>query len=128
MKAKILLEIDNCSKCPFHEKHQIKTIDSSDYDIGIYCSISEAPEDEEWSTNTSDAGKIKSRLIVADDFLPDEFADVPKWCPYVFWLILLPPPALLLKRGFFILRLKLLVKHVIISCGGSILTREVVVS
>ena len=80
MKAVITFEIENCSKCPFHEKHQIITEDSSKYEWGIYCSIVIALK-ETWSSYTY-SGTIMKKLVAADEH-PEEYANVPEWCPYI---------------------------------------------
>ena len=76
MKAKIALEIENCTECPFHERHQVWTPDSFDHEYGIYCSRAERLED-------AASGKTSKRLVVADEWDPGKYAEVPSWCPFI---------------------------------------------
>lgn len=77
MVAHIHFEIENCTNCPFHERHQVITPDSFEYEVGIFCSKTYTPD----QTNTRD-GYISNKLVVADED-PDDWAVVPDWCPYV---------------------------------------------
>ena len=92
MKAKVAFEVENCTKCPFHEVHQLASGRSrdygvyyyspiEDYDTGIYCSLTQAPDPDDRVQDTTD-GHILKRLIVADDY-PEKWADVPAWCPFI---------------------------------------------
>lgn len=81
MKAKVTFEVDDCLKCPFHEKHQIVTPDPYEHEIGIYCSQTDY-SGTEWSQETMD-GLIKKRMIGCDDWYPEKYTDVPGWCPFI---------------------------------------------
>jgi hypothetical protein len=76
----LVFEVQNCSKCPFHETHQIITPDSFEHEIGIYCSEVEDTT-EDFARHTYD-GTVNKKLVVADDWNVEEYARVPGWCPH----------------------------------------------
>ena len=80
-KVKITFEVENCAKCPFHERHSIVTADSFEHESGIYCSLVEDQGDSWWHYTYD--GKIAKRLVVADDWHPERYANVPGWCPFL---------------------------------------------
>ncbi|MBR3169250.1 hypothetical protein IKF23_02305 [Candidatus Saccharibacteria bacterium] len=81
MKAKISFEVDNCTKCPFHERHSIVTADSFEHEMGIYCSLTEDESDSWWHYTYDD--RITKKLVAADDWRPEKYANVPSWCPFI---------------------------------------------
>ena len=81
MKVKIEFEVDNCTKCPFHEKHQVYTPDSFEHEVGIYCAITDDTHDSR-ERHTYD-GEIQKRLVTSDNWHPEEDAETPGWCPFL---------------------------------------------
>lgn len=81
MKVKITFGISNCSKCPFHEEHGIVTADSFEHESGIYCSLTEDHGDSWWHYTYD--GRTTKKLVVADEWDPEQYADIPGWCPFL---------------------------------------------
>ena len=60
----VKLIITNCMKCPYHYVEKIYTPDSFEHEEGCYCEIS-------------------NKLVVADDWNLEKWANIPDWCPLV---------------------------------------------
>ena len=57
--------INNCMKCPYHYVEKIYTSDSFEHEEGCYCKIK------------------NNKLVVADDWDLEKWAEIPDWCPLI---------------------------------------------
>ncbi|MBQ8985283.1 hypothetical protein IJ076_01860 [Candidatus Saccharibacteria bacterium] len=78
MSKTVYLEIDNCTKCPYHWTDDLLTADSFEHDIGIFCKKVTVPENE---TTITYSGRCPYKMVTADDWHPERYALVPDWCP-----------------------------------------------
>lgn len=68
---KVTFEITNCCNCPNHYVEHIYTPDPWEHEEGVYCS----------KVLDSDSYNHKHKLVCADDWNVEKYADIPDWCP-----------------------------------------------